>query len=257
MKKAIKISVIISILVVLSALVFLIQQKQGEKLVSELNIEISYLSSDKYIVNEDIEATILKVEPEIRTKSIKDIHTLSIETELIKNPYIADVDVYKKVNGEIHVMIKQRHPIARVETSKSSFYIGSDGGIMPVSTKIGSHVMIINGHLKNYNYNDLIGLNIRNSEESVKLAQAFELASYMHTNELFNSLMEQVYINKHGEFEFVPKLGKHYVLFGDMSRLEEKFSNLEHFYRQGISQVGWDAYSKVNLKFENQVVCTK
>ena len=111
MKKAIKISVIISILVVLSALVFLIQQKQGEKLVSELNIEISYLSSDKYIVNEDIEATILKVEPEIRTKSIKDIHTLSIETELIKNPYIADVDVYKKVNGEIHVMIKQRHPM--------------------------------------------------------------------------------------------------------------------------------------------------
>ncbi|MCD7935525.1 MAG: cell division protein FtsQ, partial [Tannerellaceae bacterium] len=32
---------------------------------------------------------------------------------------------------------------------------------------------------------------------------------------------------------------------------------LQVFYEQAIPKVGWDKYSLINLKFKDQIVCTK
>jgi cell division protein FtsQ len=38
----------------------------------------------------------------------------------------------------------------------------------------------------------------------------------------------------------------------------EKFEKLHTFYLQGLNTTGsWNKYSVINLKFKNQIVCTK
>ena len=29
------------------------------------------------------------------------------------------------------------------------------------------------------------------------------------------------------------------------------------FYEKGLNNVGWNNYTKINIKFENQIICTK
>jgi len=43
----------------------------------------------------------------------------------------------------------------------------------------------------------------------------------------------------------------------DIYNIVEKFRNLKAFYLHKINSVGWNKYSIINLKYKNQVVCTK
>jgi cell division protein FtsQ len=46
-------------------------------------------------------------------------------------------------------------------------------------------------------------------------------------------------------------------VFGTGDDIEIKFEKLMLFYKEGLSRVGWDKYSTINLKYKNQIVCTK
>jgi cell division protein FtsQ len=64
-------------------------------------------------------------------------------------------------------------------------------------------------------------------------------------------------VNKNTEFELVPKVGRHIIVFGDIDNMEKKFDKLIVFYKEGLNKTGWDKYKIINLKYENQVVCSK
>jgi cell division protein FtsQ len=57
--------------------------------------------------------------------------------------------------------------------------------------------------------------------------------------------------------ELVPKIGKQLIIFGDAADAREKLENLATFYRKVMSQKDWDLYKTINLKYKNQVVCSK
>ena len=59
------------------------------------------------------------------------------------------------------------------------------------------------------------------------------------------------------EFEIIPVVGNHSILLGDVNDLKEKFDKLKIFYRESLNHTGWNQYSKINLKYENEVYCSK
>lgn len=59
------------------------------------------------------------------------------------------------------------------------------------------------------------------------------------------------------ELELVPRSGDHIIVFGRIEDVEQKFSKLIAFYRRGFGSLGWSEYKTINLKYKNQVVCTK
>ena len=44
---------------------------------------------------------------------------------------------------------------------------------------------------------------------------------------------------------------------GNLNQLDKKINNLKVFYQKALKEKTLKKYSKVNLQFENQVVCTK
>ena len=60
-----------------------------------------------------------------------------------------------------------------------------------------------------------------------------------------------------GEFELVPRVGQHIVLLGNMTDYKKKIRQLKHFYVNVLNRQGWNKYKYLNLKFNNQIVCTK
>jgi len=52
-------------------------------------------------------------------------------------------------------------------------------------------------------------------------------------------------------------VGAHIIEFGDINAHEEKFDKLYALYSQGLKREGWNKYIRINLKYKEQVVCTK
>jgi cell division protein FtsQ len=66
-----------------------------------------------------------------------------------------------------------------------------------------------------------------------------------------------MYIHKDHEIELIPRVGAHIIHFGDISDYKYKFFKLKAIYEKGFNALGWNKYEHINLKFSNQVICTK
>ena len=83
------------------------------------------------------------------------------------------------------------------------------------------------------------------------------LAQYLKDEELWNAQVEQIHVTARGEVELVPRVGGHVIVLGKPNHYARKFDKLRIFYEKGLSQVGWDKYSRITLEYDNQVVGTK
>ena len=62
------------------------------------------------------------------------------------------------------------------------------------------------------------------------------------------------------ELELIPRTGSHVVEFGqvgDSKEIEEKLDKLLAFYQKGLTNLGWENFSTISIKYKGQVVCTK
>lgn len=59
------------------------------------------------------------------------------------------------------------------------------------------------------------------------------------------------------EIELVPRTGSHTVIFGSPDDAEGKFAKLLKFYRRGLRNIGWETYRTIDVRYKEQVVCTK
>ena len=65
--------------------------------------------------------------------------------------------------------------------------------------------------------------------------------------------------NKKGErvVELIPRVGEQIVYLGPLDDFESKLRRLRLFYSKAIDAVGWEKYARVNLEYDNQIICTK
>ena len=87
--------------------------------------------------------------------------------------------------------------------------------------------------------------------------QVYKVASFVANDTFWSANTQQIFVNELQEIELVPRVGDHRILIGDTTDLQNKFHRLFMFYQKGLSTTGWNKYSLINLKFKDQVVCTK
>jgi cell division protein FtsQ len=132
-----------------------------------------------------------------------------------------------------------------------------------LSDKYTAKVLIVNGviaepYIKRYTYSiSDIGKDSLLNATSI-LDEVFAMANYINADKFWSAQIQQIYINKDRDMELVPMAGDQKIIFGDTIAMDEKFKKLLTFYQQGLNTTGWwDKYSVINLKFKNQIVCTK
>ncbi len=237
--------------------IYYVSGQQQNVLIGSVSINMQYLGEDVFLRADSIENYLNRELGSLTEKRIADLNIKKLESLIAEDPYVAAVNVYTSINGQLVIDIVQRQPALRVSTYKASFYIDSKGYVIPINADYVSRVPFVNGMIKNYDYSDLKGINVLNIEGEDDLKKAFILATHIKKDKFLNALTEQIYVNRNKEFELVPKIGKQLILLGDVKNLDDKFRKLELFYSQGITLKGWDMYKLINLKYENQVVCTK
>ncbi len=184
-----------------------------------------------------------------------------IEAFINQMHYVRQNDVYLTVDGDIVTSIIQRKPVARIINNyNESFYIDDEGKLLKTSPYYTARVPVVAGYIETRfsTLVDLFSEENSNQEKSVKiLRDVFFLLDHISQDPFLKAWIDQIYITRNGEFEMIPKNGSHTIEFGRLDYMEEKFEKLVLFYQNGLSQKGWNHYQRVNLKFKNQIVCSK
>jgi cell division protein FtsQ len=241
-----------------------VNKEQDSLLCRKLDIKVNQ-DGDLYFIDKIDIANILKDRGDsIIGQPKSTVNITDIEKVLNSHAAISKAEVSMSIDGTVKVDVRQRNPIIRIiNPDGDSYYLDDEGKLMPLSDKYTMKVPIVNGKInepysKNYGRTMAqIGKDSTLRAES-KLDDVYAMATYIHADEFWRSQIHQIYINENDDMEIVPMAGDQKIIFGDTSAMEEKFKKLLTFYQQGLNTTGWwDKYSTINLKFKNQIVCTK
>ncbi len=233
------------------------------RLCKSIEINIDYNGADVFFTENEIKSYLISRYDSLIGKKISTINENLLESLLKENPYVRNAEVYTNMDGSLHLNIIQRKPIVRiVNTQNQHFYIDDKGVKMPVKNNCPVRVVIANGNITSV-YTPFTAVNEQQRDDFEALSKdtvlnsIYKIAMYLNFNDFFNAQIEEIFVNEYDEIELFPKLGDQIIILGSVDNLEEKFSKLMILYKEGFNKMGWDKYSVINLKYKNQVVCTK
>lgn len=171
-------------------------------------------------------------------KSSLNLH--EFENSLIRNPFIEHAKVSVTIKGSIKALITQRTPIARVNAGSGVYYIDKQGVKVPLSANYSARVLLISGKIKSRDIPNLL-----------------VLIQQINSNEFLTNLIVGIQKNAANEYVLQTRVYDQYIYLGEISELNSKFKKLEAFYNEAIQEGEVELYKTINLKYNNQVVCTK
>lgn len=253
----------------------------------ELQISIDRPPQSRFVTQENLKTLFSNLGYGIKNQNINEVDIHQLEILLSNKPSISKANVYKKISGEVVIQVTEREPIIRIYNRfGESYYLDKEGSLMPLSNQYSARVLIASGDINipystGYNLeklekrinpifrktnnsavqNTALIQKLKVNEEEYpganQLKSLFLLANFVEKNSFWKAQISQIFVNENGDFELTPRVGGHIIIFGSSANLEGKFENLMTFYKKGLRRTGWNEYSVINLKFKNQVVCTK
>jgi cell division protein FtsQ len=192
-----------------------------------------------YISNENVSKLLIQNYNGLKNVPKEALALNELENALKSNPLIKSAEVYVAVNGALNAKVEQKTPIARVSTN-ASYYIDDEGSYMPLSSNYSARVPLVTGYVEKNNLENLF-----------KVAQKVQKDDFLkkHVIEIHQNINKAIYL-KLRQCKFVVQLG-------NVRLLDKKINNLKAFYKRSLKEQTLHDYKKVNLQFDNQVVCSK
>jgi len=236
--------------------------RESEKVpCSDIHVQVDHSTGNFFVTNEDVLEMIWSKGDSLIGRPIRSIPIAVYERHITADPSVKQAEVYREHSGTLAVRVYQREPILRVLTSDGeSFYIDKEGSVMPTSNNYTARVPVASGFILEQLF-EMQRHNVVEMSDSLKeqscLDELFVLADFIRNNDFWKAQIQQIKVEANGELTLVPTIGEHHILLGTTDKMEQKFKKLLLFYHKGLNTTGWDQYSRINLKYKDQVICTK
>jgi cell division protein FtsQ len=213
------------------------------------NIEIDFSSDDIiHVDKDDIIRMVKAADKTILGKKLSQINGEKIEDVVEKHPAVYKAEVYKVLvkdsssyKGILTVRVKHRRPVVRVISNSGSYYLDEFGDKIPISSNYTANVLATTGFLtEKYAKNELL-----------------PFVLYIENDEFWSAQIEQVYVGENGEVLLTPLVGDHIIEFGKLDDYQRKLQKMKAFYEQVLANNNWNKYSRITLKYNNQVIAKK
>ncbi len=264
MKKILNISLWALAVVAIITAVFFTRKHYAEKKCVKLNIDIDYTQqgrkSDVFLTYDDVQQFIHHRFDSIVGKPMGQINAEEIERKAREIPYVLDADVFKSLNGEVSLNIRQRRAIVMIiDPTGDRYYIDESGDIIPPRPGFPANILVCNGNIPAYKFYG--ANNTKAYKDSIMqnsiLGDIYRLAKKLDADKFLQKEIVQLYIDHKQEINMIPLVGRHKIIFGRIENLDNKLKKLNAFYRKAKYFDAWGKYKSINLKYKNQIVCTK
>jgi cell division protein FtsQ len=238
MKKLLKIikwGMLIALTVIVLAFT---EKKQGEQLVQLNQIDIE-ISTDKFLTKNSVLQYIETHDFHFDSVALPQFYLNDLEEILLKHPAVKKAEVYSNQQGVMNIKLQQRKAIVRIKTTAADYYLDEDGLQMPLSKAYTPRVIVVSGDAKQKHH-----------------ASIYAFIQKVNKSEFWKSQITQLHFLG-DEVVLIPRVGNQKIHFGMLVNSNEKLANLHQFYKQAMPVKGWQTYSDISLKYNNQIVCTK
>lgn len=240
-----KFFIILASLLIIGYLIFSATYFKGtsqNQLCEQLEVIVKDSAEKQFVKAKDIETLITNKKLYPVGKSFTDINTLAIRDTILTNKLVKSAEVYTTSKGAIVANVYQKEPVLRViSDTKGRFYIDGNRERMPVSSNFSVYVPLATGAI----------------DENFAKNKLFDFAAFLNDNPNWDAWIEQIVVKPDKEVELIPRIGDFKILLGNLENYPAKLAKFTLFIEKGLNTVGWNRYSEINLKYENQVVCTK
>ena len=193
------------------------------------------------ISTEDIEEMLNEEGLHPQDKMIDSVSCSDIENFINSMTLIKECQVYKTNGKRIVIDIVCREPVLKViDKSGATYYVDIEGEKIE-DIKKPLRLPVASGEIDDA----MIGNELRT------------IVSAIEKDPFWLAQIQQIYFNDKKEAILVPRIGDHVIELGSVKQLDEKLENLKAFYTNALNTVGWNKYSKLNIKISNKVICTK
>ena len=208
---------------------------------SKVEIQIDTEGDLFFINTEMVEEMIFSKEDSLIGKSYEDINIYLLEEFVNEHPNIKKAELYLTLDGTLSIDVKQREPLVRVFEGNESYYLDEEMNHFALSDQYSARILQV--------YWDEL------TEFRVEILGS--LIELIESDKFLKAQITGIEFDENNELVVYPRVGGHKIILGEAEDFRNKFEKLKVFYRQGLGKVGWDRYSMINLKYHNQVVCTK
>ena len=174
-------------------------------------------------------------------KPMDEVSCAAIEDTLSHLSLVLRCECYKTIANKVCIDITCRTPILRVLTVEGqSYYVDREGVVVSRLPK-AVYLPVATGVI----------------DQAFATHELYEMAMFLQKNSFWDSQVEQINVTSDHEVELIPRVGNQVIRFGKVENMKEKFDKLKAFYDKGLSQVGWNRYSIIDISYGNQVVGVK
>lgn len=236
----IALDVVLGIYVVLAMTAF---NNPDEKLnvCSDVKVNIQEDSTEGFLTEADVLNMLQQARISLLAKPMQQINTRQVEETLEGNDLIDNVECFKSVNGVVCINIVQRVPVVRVMAQNGDdYYVDNHNDVMQHN---------------NYTCNLLVATgNISKPFASKVLAP---VVRQIMSDSFWRNQVVQLNVLDDHSIELIPRVGSHVIYLGQGRDIARKLNRLQKFYTYGLSQTGWNRYSRISVEFDNQIICKR
>lgn len=254
MTKKVKIKAWVKVAIALTFLLTLFgfaNREQGDMRVqkSDVYVEQAY---DSYFIDEKDVMSLMTIHGNemLDQQAFKKLSFKELERRIKENLFVDDVEIYRDVKGTLFVRVDQRKPLARITRSGATdFYLDEKGNIFPMSDKFTARVIIVNGAYSN----KLLSKGFKKDKSNLPY---LDFIKRVEKDKFLAAQIHQISIDNLGRIDMYQQVGGQIIEFGyPDEKMNEKFEKLKVFYERILPVKGWNAYKRVNLNFDKQIIC--
>ncbi|MFD2597570.1 cell division protein FtsQ/DivIB [Sphingobacterium corticis] len=228
----------------------LVRKKDASQTCTALQIFVE--GKETFIDQADITAIIQNQFGQVIGRQLQDIPLHKIEKALTALPYVSQAGIYVDIDGAMRVTVQQRAILLRViNRVGQEFYVDTEGKKIPTTLKYVPHTIVANGNIR-----ESFGKPLQPVESQV-VDDLATIVRHINQSELWSNQVVQLYVNDNGDIELVPRVGDQDLILGNAENLDDKLRRFEIFYQKILPRVGTEAYSKVNVKYADQIICER
>ena len=213
--------------------------KNSTKTVAETSIEFKEGSND-FLTQKMVNKLLIQNGEEVKNQAKSVIDLQGLEHSVRSNPYIENAKVYLTIDGVLKTVVKQRTPIARINTEKTSYYIDKQGVEVPLSSNYSARVLLVTGAV-----------------EKKDLKQITAFVNVILSDDFLKKEIIGIHKKQQDAFVLSVRSGNYKIELGNLKRLSAKLTKLKAFYNKTFEDKTIQQYKTINLKYHNQVVCAK
>jgi cell division protein FtsQ len=215
---------------------------------------------DELITKQEVDSIVHSHFGLLQGTPMNQIDVSAVQVVVNRHPAIQSCNVYLGVDGVLNIDIQQRAPMFRVMNSDGSgFYVDTLGQSFNLLDRAVAYVPIfsVEGVMGAMQYPATPAYYDENTLGLTYLDELIVFGNHMRKNPDLKDWAEHVHLTGMGTIEVIPRIGRHVIDYGSIYNLEMKTKMLFQFYRSQVYITDLEKYSRVNLNFENQVICEK